>query len=100
MTFRRVASVRDLPEGSMIEVEDGDAAIAICNVEGELHAIDGVCPHQGGRLAQGALHGRMVVCPWHAWEFDCVTGANDFDANIIQRRFEVKVEDDDVLVKF
>jgi nitrite reductase/ring-hydroxylating ferredoxin subunit len=82
----------------MIEVELGDHKIAVCNVTGQYHAIDGVCPHRGGSLAEGALHGTMVVCPWHAWEFDCVTGRNDYNPDVRQRRFTVRVDGDDVLI--
>ena len=44
---------------------------------GEFYAIEGVCPHRGAPLAYGALHEHTVVCPWHAWEFDCRTGEGD-----------------------
>ncbi len=73
-------------------------AVAICNVEGELHAIDGICPHAGGPLGEGALHGRILVCPYHGWEFDCVTGVNLEDDIVRQARFDLKVENGDVLV--
>ena len=43
--------------------------------------VDGLCPHRQGPLGQGEISGRNVVCPWHAWEWDCSTGANDFDPN-------------------
>ena len=33
------------------------------------------CPHRGAPLAHGALHHHTIVCPWHAWEFDCRTGS-------------------------
>lgn len=82
----------------MLELEDGDRRIAICNVDGTLHAIDGVCPHRGGPLAQGALHGKMVVCPWHAWEFDCMTGECDMNAALVQKKYTVRVEGGDILV--
>jgi nitrite reductase/ring-hydroxylating ferredoxin subunit len=98
MAFRRVGSLAGLSAGSMIEFEDGDRRVAVCNVDGQIYAIDGVCPHQGGPLAEGALHGNMIVCPWHAWEFDCTTGQNDFDAAIRQEQFAVRVEGDDILV--
>ena len=49
----------------------GDGTYAVCNAGGEIHALDGICPHAGGPLGQGALHGTTLVCPWHAWEFDC-----------------------------
>lgn len=82
----------------MLDVEIGETRIAVCNVGGALHAIDGVCPHRGGPLAQGALHGTTVVCPWHAWEFDCTTGANDYDPGIKQRKYTVREESGEILI--
>lgn len=41
----------------------------------------------------------MVVCPWHAWEFDCVTGQNDYQPDLKQAKYDVRVEGDDVLVE-
>jgi nitrite reductase/ring-hydroxylating ferredoxin subunit len=40
----------------------------------------------------------MLVCPWHAWEFDCKTGENDYNPSIRQRRFVVTLQGDDILV--
>jgi nitrite reductase (NADH) small subunit len=95
----RVASLSQIPTGEMIEVIIAGVPYAICNVDGELHAIEGVCPHQGGPLAQGALHGNMVVCPWHAWEFDCRNGQNDFDPSIAVPTVKVIVAGDDVILE-
>lgn len=81
-----------------MEATIGGRPVAVCNVGGELHALDGVCPHKGGPLGQGALHDRTLVCPWHAWEYDCVTGQNDFNPAIQLRKFAVKREGDDILV--
>ncbi len=103
MAFVKLAEVSQVPEGSTLHVEVGDAsgrcdAVAICNVEGALHAMDGICPHAGGPLGEGALHGRFLVCPYHGWAFDCVTGLNAEDDTVRQARFEVKVEGADILV--
>lgn len=87
-----------LTPGTMLEFRNGEQQVALCNVGGEIHALDNHCPHRGGPLAQGALHGNMVVCPWHAWEFDCTNGVCDFNAEIVVRRYAVRVEGDDVLV--
>ena len=92
MAFRKVAALEELAQGSVIGVQAGEQRVAICNVEGQLHAIDGSCPHHGGPLDQGALHGNMIVCPWHAWEFDCTTGQNDRNPEICQKRYAVKSE--------
>jgi nitrite reductase/ring-hydroxylating ferredoxin subunit len=40
----------------------------------------------------------MLVCPWHAWEFDCRTGAPDVDPDYQIPKFPVKVEGDDILI--
>jgi len=90
--------MRELPADSMLEVTVGEACYALCNVEGEVHAIAGLCLHRGGPLAQGALHGTKVVCPWHAWEWDCRTGINDYDSEKKVATYEVKVDGDDILV--
>ena len=82
MALTRVAAASDIPAGSMIEVRVNGQPYAICNVAGELHAVNGACPHRGGPLAHGALHGHMIVCPWHAWEFDCRDGRNDYNPDI------------------
>jgi nitrite reductase/ring-hydroxylating ferredoxin subunit len=82
----------------MLEAVVGERPYAVCNVDGEVHAIDGLCPHHQGPLAQGALHGNMVVCPWHAWEFDCRTGENDRSPEANVRSIPVKVEGGDILI--
>lgn len=79
-------------------IDAGGQTFAVCNVAGELHALDGVCPHAGGPLGEGALHGSTLVCPWHAWEFDCRTGANDFDPDVTLATFPVKVEAGQILI--
>lgn len=81
-----------------MEAELNGNTYAVCNADGELHALDGVCPHAGGPLGQGALHGTTLVCPWHAWEYDCRTGLNDFDPDVKVARFPVKEESGDILI--
>jgi nitrite reductase (NADH) small subunit len=83
----------------MLEAQVGEALYAVCDVEGELHAISGICPHRGGALAQGALHGRTLVCPWHAWQFDCVTGEHDYNPAVRLDSFPVRLEGDDILIE-
>jgi nitrite reductase (NADH) small subunit len=75
----KVASVDSVRSDSVIEVMVGDTPYAVCNVGGKVTALLGICPHRGGPLGQGAIHGQNVVCPWHAWEWNCATGENDMD---------------------
>lgn len=100
MSFVRVGSVGELRPGGVVAVRHGDAEVAVCNVEGALYAVDNRCPHRGGPLAMGALHGKQLVCPWHAWEFDCTTGVCDFNAEVVLRRYPVQVSGDEILVDF
>ena len=39
-----------------------------------VYALDNACPHRGGPLAEGIVHGASVTCPLHAWVFDLETG--------------------------
>ena len=96
--FVKMATLDELPPGAAKEVEHEGRIYALFNVGGTITAIDGICPHQGGPLADGPLEGTMVTCPWHGWQFDVCTGKTPLGARIKQAVFEVKVEGQDVLV--
>jgi nitrite reductase/ring-hydroxylating ferredoxin subunit len=98
MAFLKVASAADLPPGSLREVIVGENCYALCNVEGQVYATAGLCLHRGGPLGEGALHGTNVVCPWHAWEWDCRTGAYDYDPDKKIATYPVKIEGEDILI--
>ena len=93
-----VAKAADCPPGSSLELVAGGRIIALFNVEGTFHALDGVCPHQGGPLGKGCLSGAIVTCPWHGWQFDVRTGQHQLSARLKHPRFDVRVEGDEVLV--
>src|ERR1051326_590022 len=99
MPFVKVGSISRLTPGSVMHAEVAGSAYAICNADGELHALDGICPHAGGPLGHGALHGTTLVCPWHAWEYDCRTGASEMDDGLRLAKGPVKIEGDDILIE-
>ena len=74
MPLIKVATLAQLPPDTVTEVLVGYEPYAICNVGGAVRALSGVCIHRGGPLGQGQIHEGRVVCPYHMWEFDCVTG--------------------------
>ena len=39
-----------------------------------MYAIEDRCPHKGGPLSQGIVHGAQVTCPLHNWVFSLETG--------------------------
>jgi len=73
MTF--ACRVHDVPldEGRTIML--GDRAIALFRTPGDWYAIDAVCPHRGGPLADGIVTDRAVICPLHDRRYDLATGA-------------------------
>jgi nitrite reductase (NADH) small subunit len=98
MAFTKLASLDELPEGSLLEIVAGKDLYALCNVAGEVRAIHGICPHHGGPLGQGALEGSMVTCPWHMWQFDSGTGACAFNDELRIPTYAVRVEAGQILV--
>jgi len=98
MAFQKLATLDEMPPGTLLEIVQGNDLYALCNVEGEIRAVSGVCPHHGGPLGQGALDGGFVTCPWHAWEFDSSTGACGFNDAVCVATYPVRVEAGEILV--
>ena len=94
-----VATVADCPPGRGIERVAGDRMIAIVNVDGAFHAIDGLCPHQGGPLGTGAVCGTTLTCPWHGWQFDVTTGRHLISPTVRQQVHEIRVAAGQLLVR-
>lgn len=70
-----VGAVTDVPlRGSRrVPTPAGDVAIFRTG-DGRVFALKDACPHKGGPLSQGIVHGHAVTCPLHAWNIDLVTG--------------------------
>jgi nitrite reductase (NADH) small subunit len=97
--FSRVTSTGDLPAGQGMETSVDGRSVALFNVDGQFYAISNTCVHRGGPLGQGYVDGETVMCPWHAWTFNVRTGENVVNAEMKVACYEVKVEDDQVLVR-
>jgi nitrite reductase/ring-hydroxylating ferredoxin subunit len=61
--------------GDRAVVEAGDREIVVLRVDGELHAFDNACPHEGNPLVEGEVLGEVLECAYHGWRFDLETGA-------------------------
>jgi nitrite reductase/ring-hydroxylating ferredoxin subunit len=95
----RVGSVSRLPPGEVMEAMVDGQPYAICNFAGGIHALDGVCPHNGGPLGQGAMSEHYLHCPWHGWAFDCRTGAFDHNGRVAVPTYQVQISGDDILIE-
>ncbi len=95
-----IAEASECPPGTSIErVADG-RMVAIANVDGTLHAIDGLCPHQGGPLGTGELCGTVLTCPWHGWQFDVTTGRHRVSATVRQAVHDVREREGRIEIRF
>jgi 3-phenylpropionate/trans-cinnamate dioxygenase ferredoxin component len=98
--FIPVAKVSDLSDPGKALVEVEDRLVALFKVGGKFFAIDDVCTHDGGPLAEGALEDHTIACPRHGAKFDIRTGrALTMPATQPTAAHEVKVVDDEVFVK-
>jgi nitrite reductase (NADH) small subunit len=89
------ASLDDLPPGSSLEFAHGGRVYALFRPVDEVTCLDGLCPHQGGRLALGPLDGSRVTCPRRGclrWSFDVRTGASTVGEAVRRRVHPVRIE--------
>jgi nitrite reductase/ring-hydroxylating ferredoxin subunit len=98
MAFVRAAKAGSVPPGTIAEFEVSGKTIAVANVNGKLFAINGTCLHEGGPLGEGALNGSVVICPWHAWEYDVITGKIVGNLSEGVACYPVEVRGDDIFV--
>ena len=97
--FHKVAKTGDVAPGEVNVYEVEGHQVALCNVDGEFHAIEDVCTHDGGPLDQGELEGPEIECPRHGARFDVRTGAATLMPAVMPvQTFPVKVERDTVYV--
>jgi nitrite reductase (NADH) small subunit len=101
LTLGRIAlcQLDELPVGLGRAFEvDGQPLAVFRTRAGRIFAVDGICPHKGGPLADGMLAGDSVVCPYHAFRFEGATGACDQAGVCDISTYPVEVTDDGVFV--
>src|SRR5262245_404207 len=85
--------------GRAVAVQIRDRWYAIANDRGIFYACDNLCPHAGGSLGRGDVHGGCIVCPVHHWPLDLRTGLTDPKTPWIHlKRFRCEVREDKVYV--
>lgn len=52
----------------------GERAICVTRTEAGYGVLDNHCPHQGGPLGEGQIEDGCLICPWHGYEYDPITG--------------------------
>ena len=98
MSRHRIAAVKELDSASGHEFAIAGRIVALFHVDGTWYAMDGICLHSGGPLANGAISGCVVTCPWHGWQFDVTTGKHQLNDRFRQPTFPVEIEDGSIYV--
>jgi nitrite reductase (NADH) small subunit len=89
-----VGTVADIPRlgARVIRTQKGD--IAVFRTEDDrIFALDDRCPHKGGPLSQGIVHGERVTCPLHNWMVGLCDGLAVAPDEGCTATYEVRVEE-------
>lgn len=71
-----IGAIEDIPRQGARLVKTPSGCIAVFRTaDGDVFAINDKCPHRGGPLSQGIVHGNAVTCPLHNWVIDLQTGS-------------------------
>ncbi|MCC6124204.1 MAG: non-heme iron oxygenase ferredoxin subunit [Pirellulales bacterium] len=98
--FIPVCKTFDIPDPGKEVFEVEERFIVVFHLDGEWHALDDRCTHDGGPLGQGWIEGFQIICPRHGARFDIRTGqALTMPAVRATAAHEVKIDGDRVFVK-
>tara|TARA_R110002072_G_scaffold233675_2_gene391267 strand:- start:2382 stop:2714 length:333 start_codon:yes stop_codon:yes gene_type:complete len=76
MTWIDIGHIDEIPVRGARLVKTAAGCVAVFRTaEAEIFATADRCPHKGGPLSEGIVHGQKVTCPLHNWVFDLNTGA-------------------------
>jgi 3-phenylpropionate/trans-cinnamate dioxygenase ferredoxin component len=97
--FHKLAKADEVAPGEVKQYQVEGRPVALCNVDGELYALEDICTHQFAHLSEGGLEGEQIKCPLHGAKFDVKTGqAKSLPAVKPVPAHELKVEDGQVYV--
>jgi nitrite reductase (NADH) small subunit len=92
-----IGKLQDIPAQGARVLETVFGDIAIFRTQGgEVFALRDRCPHKGGPLSQGIVHGRRVACPLHNWIIELDSGEAVAPDVGCAQRFAVKIEQGEV----
>ena len=66
--FIDIGALDDIPVRGARVLRTPLGCVAVFRTNGdEVFALEDRCPHRGGPLSEGIVHGRAVTCPLHNW---------------------------------
>jgi len=91
--WKSICKLDDIPRlGSRIARSmNGDIALFRTSSD-EVFALRDRCPHKGGPLSQGLVHGNQVTCPLHGWRLRLDSGEAVAPDQGCSRRYPIRIE--------
>jgi nitrite reductase/ring-hydroxylating ferredoxin subunit/uncharacterized membrane protein len=71
-----LGELADIPEGGPTKLKAGINELALVRNGDRILAVHALCAHAGGPLAEGALVGDAIECPWHGSRYRLTDGHN------------------------
>jgi len=93
-----VGRIDDFPLGRGRRVHLPRETVAVFRLADGWFALQDSCPHMGASLADGRIEDGAVVCHWHGWRFDLVSGQGDMRRWACARIYGVRLEDGEVFL--
>lgn len=92
--WKRLCDINELPRLGSRVVKTATGNIAVFRTaDDQVFALRDRCPHKGGPLSQGIVHGTSVTCPLHSWKIDLATGEAQAPDKGCARHYKVKLEE-------
>lgn len=99
MRWIDIGALDDIPAQGARVVKTAQGCVAVFRtLDDQVFALDDRCPHKGGPLSEGIVHGSSVTCPLHNWVFDMSTGAAQGADEGVVRTYPARVEGGRVLL--
>ena len=93
MSMIDIGALEDIPRQGARVVKTAAGCVAVFRTaQDQVFALQDRCPHKGGPLSEGIVHGTSVTCPLHALVFSLETGqAQGLDEGAVAT-YPVRVE--------
>jgi nitrite reductase (NADH) small subunit len=98
-TWTDIGALDQIPRRGARVVRTARGCVAVFRtVDDRAFALDDCCPHKGGPLSQGIVHGTSVTCPLHNWVVSLETGEAQGADEGRARSFPLWVENGRMLI--
>lgn len=97
MEWIAIGQLSDIPQRGARCIKTPHGKVAVFRTgDDRVFAIDDHCPHSGGPLSEGIVHGASVTCPLHNWVISLETGkAQGADEGAV-RTVPIKLDGDTI----